>query len=496
VEEIHRLDRFLDLSGWTLFIADALFGMKRPWRRAFLEELARRPPRARKTWLLIRLDLVDREDLALMARANVAPGFGLESGDPEMLRTIRKAGRLDEHLDRMMDVAAWAHELGVPFGANVIVGHPGETEETMRRSAAFLERLFLGDPRGTMGFLSVDPFRLYPGSPIDEEREAWEERTGMRAHRYPWWNDGDQGFLSEWVDPSTSLDYRRTRALQRRLFDPIVRAIPARFSYQGPARDYFERAIDEQVELASDRARLADLGLWHLWRGLLGRDGGDARHALEGDAELALAARGARREALSATGVQPASSIGQALVEVPRERFVRLEDVGGSAKDVPLALDEGGAATVSAMHAYAVAFAALGLQDGDALVDLGGGTGYGAALAAAVVGRRGRVLTIEIDADLARTASALLAGAPNVEVIQGSAHETERWRGARKVYAGFAQPAVPAAWIDALAEDGVLVAPVGVGPEQVLVRIARSPAGTVTERLGPVYYVPDRAPPS
>src|SRR5262249_15476732 len=187
---------------------------------------------------------------------------------------------LDGYLDRMMDVAGWAHELGVPFGANVIVGHPGETEETMRRSAAFLTRLFLGDPRGTMGFLSVDPFRLYPGSPIDEDREGWEARTGMRAHRYPWWHDGDQTFLSEWVDPSGSLDFVRALHLRRELFGPIVRAIPARFAYQGPARDYFVRAVDEQVELASEGATLATLGLLHLWRGLTGAPGHDARRAL------------------------------------------------------------------------------------------------------------------------------------------------------------------------------------------------------------------------
>ena len=495
VEEIHRLDRFLDLSSWTLFVADALFGMKRPWRRAFLEELARRPVRARKIWLLIRLDLVDREDLALMARANVAPGFGLESGDPAMLRTIRKAGRLDEHLDRMMDVAGWAHELGVPFGANVIVGHPGETEETLRRSAAYLTRLFLGDPRGTMGFLSVDPFRLYPGSPIDEEREAWEESTGVRLHRYPWWNDGDQGFLSEWVDPSASLAFPRALELKRRLFDPIVRAIPARFAYQGPARDYFVRAIDEQVALTSDRARLATLGLWHLWRSLVGDPASDPPGPLAADAELALAARGARRETLEASGIPLSSPIGRALLDVPRERFVRPFDVATSADDTAFPLDDAGAASVSAMHAYAAAFAALDLQEGDTLVDLGGGTGYGAAIAAAVVGPGGRVLTIEIDADLADQARTLLAGTPQVEVVHGSAHDVARWRGAHKVYAGFAQPRVPAAWIDALAEDGVLVAPVGDGVPQMLVRIARSPAGARTERLGAVIYVPDRAPP-
>ena len=160
----------------------------------------------------------------------------------------------------------------MPFGANVIVGHPGETESTMRTSAAYLRDLFLGDPRGTMGFLSVDPFRLYPGSPIDEERDAWERDTGMQVHRYPWWHDGDQDFLAEWVAPSSELDFRTTLRLKRELFDPILLEIPKRFAYQGPARDYFMRAIDEQVELASPRRYLHVLGMWHLWRELTGAD--------------------------------------------------------------------------------------------------------------------------------------------------------------------------------------------------------------------------------
>ena len=79
---------------------------------------------------------------------------------------------------------------------------------------ARLAKLFVDHPRGTHGFLSVDPFRLYPGSPIDEERPRWESETGMKVHRYPWWNDGDQDFLAEWIDPSAELDFRTTERLR------------------------------------------------------------------------------------------------------------------------------------------------------------------------------------------------------------------------------------------------------------------------------------------
>jgi len=264
VEELHRVDRFADLRGMSLRILDPLFGMKVEWRKQFLEELARRPVRADKTWLVMRVDLIDREDMVLMARANVACGFGLESGDQGQLRRIRKSGKLAGFLDKMLQIAEWARELNVAFGANIIIGHPGESEQSLRTSARYMERLFL-DPRGTHGFLAVDPFRLYPGSPIDEALPEWIAETGMHVHRYPWWFDGDQAFLSEWVDPSSSLDYVRTKELVHELFAPILHEIPKRFAYTGSGREYMLRApLDEAAHYTeARRRRWRELhGLW------------------------------------------------------------------------------------------------------------------------------------------------------------------------------------------------------------------------------------------
>lgn len=483
IEEMHRLDRFLDLRGWTLFIADALFGMKTPWRRAFLEELARRPLRAEKIWLLVRLDLLEREDLELMARANVAPGFGLESGDPDQVRRIRKVGRLSDYLDHMVHVAEWARDLGVPWGANVIVGHPGETEATLRTSARYLTRLY---EIGTTGFLSVDPFRLYPGSPIDEERDAWEASTGMRIHRYPWWHDGDQDFLSEWVDPSSSLDFRRAHALRHELFTPILEDVARRFSYAGPARAYFERAIREQLSFVTPDRAARTLGLERLWRALLaGRTDAD----LTDDADLARVSVAAREAVLARAGLE-GDAVAAALTRVPRERFVPLDRIAEAHLDRALPLDESGAATVSAMHAYAAQLRALEVGPGDHVVDLGGGTGYGAAVARDVVGERGAVLTIEIDPALSARARALLGDTAGVRVVHGDAHDVDLWRGATKVLVGFDVGAVPKAWLEALAPGGRLVAPVS----GALVLHTRDATGTVTSRaLGPVRFVRDRS---
>lgn len=495
VEEIHRLDRFLDLSRWTLFVADALFGMKAKWRKTFLEELARRPCRARKVWLLIRVDLIDREDMELMQRANVSPGFGLESGDPAHLKRIRKAGRLDAYLDHMLEVAEWARELDVPFGANVIVGHPGETEQSMRTSAAYLKRLFLDNPKGTTGFLSVDPFRLYPGSPIDEDLDTWKQETGMHAHRYPWWHDGDQDFLAEWIDPSAELDFRRTLELRRELFDPIVKQIPARYVYGGPARDYYMRAIEEQVDICSPRRYAHTLGLWHMWRQLTGSNDAERVRSVATDHELAEISAQARLEALERRGIALSATLRRAIEAVPRERFVDVEHVHEAARDTALPLTEDGASTISAMHAYVAAFEALGLSEGDSLVELGGGTGYGAALASEVVGDSGTVLSLEVEPTLADAAQANLAHYTQTRFEVADAHDVARWAGADKVYAAFAIDEVPDAWVNALNPGGRLVAPLEAADAggQELTLFVKGEHGIEQTSLGRVIYVPDRA---
>ena len=501
VDEMHRLDKFLDLSTWTLFIADALFGMKTSWRRTFLEELARRPIRARKIWLLVRLDLLEREDIALMARANVGAGFGLESGDPDQVRLIRKVGRLSDYLDQMVRVAEWARELNVPWGANVIVGHPGETEQTLRTTAKYLDRLFLSNPRGTTGFLSVDPFRLYPGSPIDEERAAWEERTGVRVHRYPWWHDGDQDFLAEWVDPSRELDFRKAHALRHELFRPIVEGISRSFAYDGPATDYFRRAIDEQVDLLAPRHAARTLALDHLWRSVVRAEGVvSTAHGPGGpllvadDAAFATFSRAARHETMEDNprfeGGEDA--ILRAIRSVPRERFVPVIALPEAHLDRALPLDDEGLATVSAMHAYLNTFRALELAPGDELVDLGGGSGYGAAIAAAVVGPGGRVTSLEIDASLVESARRSLEGltcGADVSMLARDAHDVAVWAGARKVSVGFDVGVLPESWLDALAPGGRLVAPVG----GKLVVVDKAEDGSILQRsLGRVVYVGDR----
>jgi protein-L-isoaspartate(D-aspartate) O-methyltransferase len=182
-----------------------------------------------------------------------------------------------------------------------------------------------------------------------------------------------------------------------------------------------------------------------------------------------------------------------ALLEVPRERFVRPSDIAESAVDTPLLLDDEGLATISAPHAYLLSFRVLGLIPGDRVAELGTGSGYGAALASEVVTRAGSVLTIEIDDFLMRRARQLLAPYKNIEVEQGDAGDkVATWTGYNRVTVTFAVDRIPDAWLAAIPEGGRLVAPVGHESAQRLMRVDRIEGELVWSDHGAVRYVRNR----
>jgi|GEM_PF-469475 len=503
VEEVLALHRWLDLRSWTLYVADALFGMKVSWRRTFLAKLATHQVPVEKIWLLIRVDLVEDEDLRLFADANCGLGFGLESGDPTQLATIRKAGRLDTYLDRMKDIAAWALERDVPWGANVIVGHPGETPSSIERSAKYLNELFLG-PRGTTGFLSVDPFRLYPGSPIDAERGDWEARYGTKFHAVgsglTWWHEGDPDFLSEWVDPSRELDFLTRERMQDQHFAPLLDAIEPRFVYQGKARDYFVRSLRDQASLK--HGRFSTLERYFAWMKWTGRSE-QGRAERRAHPDLPRLSRIVRRRGMKharEVAELGAGALDVAIESTPRERFVPLDHIRASTLDEPVAFGDGARSTVSAIHAYALTFGLAGIEAGQRVLDLGAGSGYGTAILARLVGQGGMVRSVEIDGELvslARLELAALELPATLDVHAGDALSLDWWtEDLDRVVVGFALPEVPREGLQRLRVGAIVVAPIvcsredGGHGEQRLARIERGRSRWSIQWHGEVRYVP------
>ncbi|AUX46055.1 hypothetical protein SOCE26_075580 [Sorangium cellulosum] len=211
-----------------------------------------------------------------------------------------------------------------------------------------------------------------------------------------------------------------------------------------------------------------------------------------------------------------------AILLVPRERFVLPEDIAASADDTPLPLDRAGQATVSAPHAYLLTYSLLRLVPGDHLLELGTGTGYGAALARRILGPTGHVTSIEIDPALHERSARLLGvrpdGVPDGDafscsvappsaegasvtllcgdgralaerVLAGAQPSARPW----KVAVTYALTEPPRALEAQLAEGGALVAPVGAWEgHQDLMRVECRSGTLVREVHGAVRYVAER----
>ncbi len=188
----------------------------------------------------------------------------------------------------------------------------------------------------------------------------------------------------------------------------------------------------------------------------------------------------------------------RALLAVDRARFVRPEDLDRAYRDTPLALDTPHGdyvATISAPHMYVLQFEALALSVGDAFLELGTGSGYGAALAAELVGPAGHVTTVEVDPHLVALARTLDGDLPNVTLLHDDGlARPDLSASHQKIALTFATEEPPYALIAAMRPGAVLVAPVGARAEaQRLLRWRRTEAGHEIDDLGPVRFVPARA---
>lgn len=495
--ELRRLAEAFDLTGRTLFLTDPLFGVKRSWRRDMLERFQRIALPADKIWVLSRADLLEDGDIEALHAANFGVGCGLESGDVEMLGIIHKGGKPDDYLRRFERLAEHAARIQFPWGANVIAGHPGETPDSLERSADWIGRM-IRETRGPTGFVSIDPYRFYPGSPIDHRFHVYAERYGTHVYRPRWWNYSELAFCSEWVDPSRDLDYRTKNQLMHKLFGPIVRDLGERYNYTGSASAYFRRSVDHAIQVSGPRHRLAYIRDFCLWQRLTERGDDDVRTDPEA-AELLREER-ARVVARIVPIHQPHASqaLVEALIEEPRQRYVDARLLWPSTQDEALPLKPDHSATLSALHAYLNNYTLLGLEPGHRLLEFGAGTGYGAAIAQRLVGPRGAVTSFEIDPELAEIARNLLSAYPHVEIHTGSHLDAppHLLTSYTHVLFSFCLPEIPPSLLDALAPGAVLLAPLGNPTHQILTRFTRRPDGSLhTEALNLVRYVFDQTQP-
>jgi len=155
---------------------------------------------------IARLEHVDAELLTLLQRSGCwQVNFGIESGDPEVLKKHRKFYELEEVGRKLLMVRS----TGMRVKGLFMVGLPGETEAAIRRTIDYALALPLDE-------INVTKFTPFPGAPIyrdiREHGEFTEEWPLMNCVNFVFIPHGMtkeqlEGLYNEFI----SRFYRRTR---------------------------------------------------------------------------------------------------------------------------------------------------------------------------------------------------------------------------------------------------------------------------------------------
>jgi len=209
-------------------IADDLFTASKKHCLAVCDEILRRQLKIQWT-SFARVDTVSRPVLERMKQAGcTAVSFGVESGCPEILTTIKKGITLDQ----VIDAVDMCNDVGVTPQASFILGLPGETQETLQQTVAFAEHL---KGMGVLhGYHLLAPF---PGTDVREN-----------SHNYDL-----QIMSNNWDDYHANQAIVRTSAVDQATLDNVVKGW----------QKNFDTWLDD-IKLRRDRGEATEEEAWPL----------------------------------------------------------------------------------------------------------------------------------------------------------------------------------------------------------------------------------------
>lgn len=168
---------------------------------------------------------------------------------------------------------------------------------------------------------------------------------------------------------------------------------------------------------------------------------------------------------LEKEGFLKSSRLKRAMLKVPRELFIPKQYADYAYEELPFPLPGNGFnQTISCPHSYPLFYEALELNEGDRFLEVGTGSGYGAALAREVVGSKGLVVTVEINPITYRFAKSNLEklGYKDIIVVLGDGSlGYSPLAPYNKICITAACPKIPPPLIEQLSPNGKLVTPIG-----------------------------------
>ncbi|MBI2005438.1 MAG: protein-L-isoaspartate O-methyltransferase [Candidatus Aenigmarchaeota archaeon] len=198
---------------------------------------------------------------------------------------------------------------------------------------------------------------------------------------------------------------------------------------------------------------------------------------------------------LELSGYIKSPKVKKTMLKVSRELFVPEKHYYDAYSDTALLIP--GDQTISAPHMHAITLSELKLKEGDKVLEVGSGSGILLAYIREIVGKKGKVVGIEINKETYKFAKENLkkASCKDVILIHGDGSlGYPKYAPYDKIVVSAASPDIPKPIIEQLKPSGLLLIVVG-SPygDQNLIKVRKTKSGKIIEnQLLPVIFVPLR----
>lgn len=195
---------------------------------------------------------------------------------------------------------------------------------------------------------------------------------------------------------------------------------------------------------------------------------------------------------LVSSGFLKSERIIEAFVKTPRHMFIPKEHNEIAYLDMPVLIMKG--TTISQPSTVAFMLEMLDPGVGDKVLEIGSGSGYQASLLGHCVGRTGKVVSVEIDPDVANFAKDRInrTKQKNVEIVYADGSEGyEKEAPYDRIIVTAAMPSILSRLRLQLKIGGIMIAPIGnIGTQEMFMIKRTSDDGFKEEKLGYFKFVP------
>lgn len=201
IQLIKNLNQFFT-KGFSLEMLDPIF-CNTDWRLKFFEKLIEMDfdklisPEVRVDGFNI-----DKEPL-LLKKLQCELHFGVESASKDILTIMNKTKDPSSYLNKFTKIAEVLNENQIYGAYHFILGHPGETKDTLKEAELFLKNLLSNKDNVLLQF---GKFQLTPGSQIYFNMKYYEDKFGTEfKYKKHWTIPGYYWETSTEINPSKDL---------------------------------------------------------------------------------------------------------------------------------------------------------------------------------------------------------------------------------------------------------------------------------------------------